>query len=169
VNPIDPSKVSRPTSRTAPVAISCRGDGSQILALIGSNIEEGIAGFGDSLPDALRDLAKHLEMEVGYDSRGCNPQNQSYLHITRVGEPIWAMTDAEGRIGLRLDCGDGGVIHFNEEQARDVVEALQSQMPDPVNMVMLSGLLLELHRIRQTGETPVQDDMERLYAILDAT
>jgi len=63
--------MDRPVPRTAPCAINCRGDGDQILALIGSNIQEGICGFGDTLPDALRNLAKELEAEVDYE----NPEN----------------------------------------------------------------------------------------------
>lgn len=64
-------EVKRPYPRTAPCAVSCRGDGNQILALIGSNIMEGVAGFGDTLPDALRSLAEELDAEVGYK----NPEN----------------------------------------------------------------------------------------------
>jgi len=33
--------------------------------MIGSNPQEGIAGYGDTLPEALRDLANELEKEVG--------------------------------------------------------------------------------------------------------
>lgn len=32
-------------------------DGDQMCALIGTNIQEGIAGFGYTVGDALRDLA----------------------------------------------------------------------------------------------------------------
>lgn len=61
--------VKRPFMRTAPVAINCRGDGNQICAMIGSNPMEGIAGFGDTLADALRDLANEIEKEVEVNSQ----------------------------------------------------------------------------------------------------
>jgi len=42
----------------------CRGDGNQIAAMIGTNPHEGVWGFGDTLADALRDLATQIESEV---------------------------------------------------------------------------------------------------------
>ena len=60
--------MKRPIMRSVPCAINCRGDGNQVLALIGSNIQEGVCGFGDTLPDALRDLATQIEHEVDYES-----------------------------------------------------------------------------------------------------
>lgn len=62
--------VKRPYPRTAPCAVSCRGDGDQVLALIGKNLHDGVAGFGDTLPEALRALADELEWEVGVESEG---------------------------------------------------------------------------------------------------
>ena len=56
--------VKRPYMRTAPCAIMCRGDGNQIAAMIGTNPHEGVWGFGDTLADALRDLATQIESEV---------------------------------------------------------------------------------------------------------
>lgn len=38
-------------------------DGNQVFVLIGDNIQEGVAGFGDTLPEALRDLASNIEKE----------------------------------------------------------------------------------------------------------
>ena len=38
-------------------------DGSQICALIGPDLVQGVAGFGDSVHDALRDLAANLVTE----------------------------------------------------------------------------------------------------------
>jgi hypothetical protein len=38
-------------------------DGSKIMALIGPNLQEGIGGFGDTIPHALRDLADAMEKE----------------------------------------------------------------------------------------------------------
>lgn len=60
-------EVVRPEPRTAPCAVACRGDGDQVLALIGPNIQEGVAGFGDTLPAALRALADELDREVGVE------------------------------------------------------------------------------------------------------
>lgn len=40
-------------------------DGNQICALIGPDLQEGVAGFGGTTPAALRDLAKQLE-EYGH-------------------------------------------------------------------------------------------------------
>lgn len=57
--------VKRPYPRTAPCAVVCRGDGDKVSALIGANIMEGVCGFGDDLPSALRSLADELEREVG--------------------------------------------------------------------------------------------------------
>lgn len=57
--------VKRPYPRTAPCAVNCRADGDQVGALIGSNIAEGVCGYGDTLPEALRSLADELEREVG--------------------------------------------------------------------------------------------------------
>ena len=59
--------VKRPYPRTAPCAVECRADGNQIMALIGPNIQEGVAGFGNDLPAALRSLADSLEREVGQE------------------------------------------------------------------------------------------------------
>ena len=53
--------------RTAPCAVVCRGDGKQVSAIIDPEKwphEGGIAGFGDTLADALRDLADEIEKEV---------------------------------------------------------------------------------------------------------
>ena len=59
--------VKRPYMRTAPCAVVCRGDGSAVYAIINPEKwphEGGIAGFGDTLADALRDLADEIEKEV---------------------------------------------------------------------------------------------------------
>ena len=69
------TRVSRPYPRTAPCAINCRADGDQISAMIGPNPMEGVCGYGDDLPAALRDLADNLEREVGEEpadaKQGC--------------------------------------------------------------------------------------------------
>ena len=63
--PSSPPKVKRPYPRHPPLAIECRCDGNQVYALIGTNYMEGVVGFGDDLPSALRHLADELELEVG--------------------------------------------------------------------------------------------------------
>lgn len=60
--------VKRPYPRTAPCSIMCRADGNQIAAMIGTNPHEGVWGFGETLPDALRDLALQIENETDDDS-----------------------------------------------------------------------------------------------------
>ena len=60
--------VRRPYPRTAPCAIMCRADGNQIAATIGDDPYSGVWGFGDTLPDALRDLALQIENETDDDS-----------------------------------------------------------------------------------------------------
>jgi hypothetical protein len=40
-------------------------DGNGFIALIGENLQEGIAGCGDTAPDALRNLADELELLGG--------------------------------------------------------------------------------------------------------
>jgi predicted RNase H-like HicB family nuclease len=56
--------VKRPYMRHPPCAIECRCDGNQVYALIGKDYMEGCVGFGDTLADALRDLANAIEREV---------------------------------------------------------------------------------------------------------
>jgi hypothetical protein len=64
-------EVKRPYPRTAPCFVVCRGDGNQILAMIGDsqnprpNLMNTVYGFGDDLPSALRMLADEIEKEVG--------------------------------------------------------------------------------------------------------
>jgi hypothetical protein len=38
-------------------------DGNKIVAMIGRNLQEGLGGFGDTIPEALRDLADMMEKE----------------------------------------------------------------------------------------------------------
>jgi hypothetical protein len=68
--------ISRPYPRTAPCAINCRADGNQIGALIGPDLMQGICGYGDTLPEALRALADELEREVGE-----TPESESIRRI----------------------------------------------------------------------------------------
>jgi hypothetical protein len=41
-------------------------DGNKICALVGPNLQEGLAGFGDTAAEALRELAQQVE-EHGYN------------------------------------------------------------------------------------------------------
>jgi len=65
----DGCAVRRPYPRTAPCAVLCEADGDQIVAMIGPNPMEGVCGYGDTLPEALRNLANELEREVGEDPK----------------------------------------------------------------------------------------------------
>lgn len=38
-------------------------DGNQIVALYGDNLQDGVAGFGGTVTNALRDLARQLDEE----------------------------------------------------------------------------------------------------------
>ncbi len=38
-------------------------DGNQFVVIVGMDLVEGVAGFGDTIPDALRDLATNMERE----------------------------------------------------------------------------------------------------------
>ena len=50
-------------------SIDVSRDGNKISALIGPNLQEGLGGFGDTVPVALRDLADQMEAE-GYRVEG---------------------------------------------------------------------------------------------------
>jgi len=39
--------------------------------------------------------------------------------------PIWSTVGRPGLIGLRLDCGDSGVVYLTKEQAREVIDELK--------------------------------------------
>jgi len=39
--------------------------------------------------------------------------------------PIWTTADRPRLIGLRLDCGDAGVVYLTKEQAREVINELK--------------------------------------------
>jgi hypothetical protein len=63
-------RVKRPYMRHPPCAIQCRCDGTKVYAAIGDpdagirGEAGGVIGFGDTLADALHDLADELEKEV---------------------------------------------------------------------------------------------------------
>ncbi len=62
--------VRRPYMRHPPCAVECRCDGKQVYAAIGDpdagilRQPGGVIGFGDTLADALRNLADEIEKEV---------------------------------------------------------------------------------------------------------
>lgn len=43
--------------------IQLKQDGNRVCALLGEDIQSGIAGFAESEPDALRALAYEIEMQ----------------------------------------------------------------------------------------------------------
>lgn len=45
-----------------------------------------------------------------------------------AGSPIWTMEEADGTIGLRLDCGDAGMVRLTVTQAQEVISALNFQI-----------------------------------------
>lgn len=51
----------RPEPKT--ITIELMRDGNQICALIGRDLVEGVAGFGDTAQDAIEDLLKRLDDE----------------------------------------------------------------------------------------------------------
>lgn len=46
----------------------------------------------------------------------------------RAGDPIWLMADGQEDfpIGMRLDCGDGGVVYLSTDQATELARQLNS-------------------------------------------
>jgi len=50
------------------------------------------------------------------------------INLEYSTDHIWTMEDREGFIGLRLDCGDAGVIYFTKEQASEVVAAFSMHL-----------------------------------------
>lgn len=54
----------RPVFAPGPVVwVGVVQEGDQIMAAVGKDLVIGTAGFGTSIPDALRDLARALEKE----------------------------------------------------------------------------------------------------------
>jgi hypothetical protein len=47
--------------------ITLSQDGNQVCALFGDDLQKGIAGFGDNIPEALRALANEWEQERGLE------------------------------------------------------------------------------------------------------
>jgi len=97
----DAPAVKRPELRHPPVAINCRCDGNKVCALIGSNLQEGVSGFGDNLPDALRDLADELEREVGEHpviTISRDAVRREALEEAAQHRPVIFSTDSEGII-----------------------------------------------------------------------
>lgn len=44
-----------------PCEVSCFQDGNLVCCMIGDNLQEGVAGFGDTVSEALKDLANNIE------------------------------------------------------------------------------------------------------------
>lgn len=70
-----PMTVKQPYMRHPPCAVECRADGKQVYAAIGDpdaavrGEPGGVIGFGDTLADALRNLADEIEKEVEVDGQ----------------------------------------------------------------------------------------------------
>jgi hypothetical protein len=47
-----------------PLRVNVERDGNMVMALIGSNIQEGLAGFGGTVAQALRELAAEIERKT---------------------------------------------------------------------------------------------------------
>jgi hypothetical protein len=109
--------VTRPYPRTAPCAVVCRGDGDQICASI--DIDRyphggGVAGFGDDLPAALRDLADSLEKEVEYEGEQVTeitdpPQEPRVVQPQKRMD--WAGIRRDYATDLNLDDGRPARVH----------------------------------------------------------
>lgn len=52
-----------------------------------------------------------------------NDEKDLFLHGYAT-DHIWCMEDVEGHIGIRLDCGDSGVVYLTHKQAKDLAEQL---------------------------------------------
>lgn len=64
-----------------------------------------------------------METKEQYESRCLSP----ILHLSgKSTDHIWLMEDVEGYIGIRMDCGDSGVVYVTKEQAKDLAEQLLS-------------------------------------------
>jgi hypothetical protein len=50
------------------------------------------------------------------------------INLEYATDHIWTMEDKEGFIGLRVDCGDSGVVYFTPSQALDVVAAFSAHL-----------------------------------------
>src|SRR3954470_673023 len=61
-------------------------EGDQVAAAIGRNLVVGCAGFGPTIPDALRDLAAALERE-GIRMGPLAPGNTGSLHLVKSPAP----------------------------------------------------------------------------------
>ncbi len=46
-----------------PLTVEVVRDGNAIIALIGENLQDGVSGIGNTIPEALRDLAAAIERE----------------------------------------------------------------------------------------------------------
>lgn len=46
-------------------------DGNALIAMVGADLQQGIGGFGGTIPEALRDLADRMEKE-NWQSRTVN-------------------------------------------------------------------------------------------------
>lgn len=50
--------------------------------------------------------------------------HKTIIHLEHEPDSIWAMSDVPGKIGLRFDCGDAGVILLDQQQTQQVIDEL---------------------------------------------
>ncbi len=64
-----------------------------------------------------------METQQQYEERMLSPA----LHLAgKATDHIWCMEDVTGYIGIRFDCGDAGTVYVTKEQARLLIEDLNS-------------------------------------------
>jgi hypothetical protein len=108
-------------------------DGREILVCYPSqgNVKQLVSW--DKLHDCWDNKGK---AELGLEAQGClwldipavhDPNPSLYLH-GKCSDHIWLMEDGPEPhiLGIRMDCGDSGVVYLTREQAADLEEQLKS-------------------------------------------
>lgn len=64
-------------------------------------------------------------IQAAYTAHGeLEPSN---LILTSDPSHIWTQDDGQGRIGLRFDSGDSGVVYLDQERTQQAIDALIEQ------------------------------------------
>jgi hypothetical protein len=58
---MDRKPVFAPGTPVEWIGVVC--EGNKIMAMVGPDLQQGLGGFGDTIPEALRDLAERMEKE----------------------------------------------------------------------------------------------------------
>jgi hypothetical protein len=122
--PVAEPQVTRPYPRSGPASIICRGDGK--IMSVGFNIDplesspdtdkEHPVAYGTTLADALRELAKLLDAEVGYVDT--EPQPSSYREQ--------ALREAKISLGLKGSFPDtNAIVSLIADQREQVLTQAQ--------------------------------------------